>query len=235
MIVPRRFNGPPDSGNGGYTCGLVAGILGSVAEVTLRLPPPLDRELEVVRRDGRVEIRDGAALVAEAEPAVLELDVPAPVSVEEAEAASRHYAGFTHHAYNTCFVCGPQREDGLRVYAGPVEGRPGLVASPWVPPEGVRPELVWAALDCPSGWAVDDFQREGVLLGRMAAEIARLPEPRQEHVVMGWRVGEDGRKRFAGSALLTVDGEVLARARSTWIVPSAPPGTATETGPAPAA
>ena len=45
MIVPGRFNGPPDSGNGGYTCGLVAGLLGEVAEVTLRLPPPLDREL----------------------------------------------------------------------------------------------------------------------------------------------------------------------------------------------
>jgi hypothetical protein len=60
------------------------------------------------------------------------------------------------------------------------------------------------------------------------AEIDRLPTPGEAHVVMGWRVGEDGRKRFAGSALLTADGDVLARARSTWIV-------ATETGPAPAA
>jgi hypothetical protein len=177
MIVAGRFNGPPDSANGGYACGLVAGLLGGVAEVTLRLPPPLDRELEVVESDGRVEVRDGEALVADAGPVVLDLDVPAPVSVEEAEAASRRYAGFVHHAYNTCFVCGPLREDGLRVYAGPVEGRPGLVASPWTPPEDVRPELVWAALDCPSGWAVDDFQREGVLLGRMAAEIDRLPTP----------------------------------------------------------
>ena len=110
-------------------------------------------------------------------------------------------------------------EDGLRVYAGPVDGRPGLVASPWTPGEDVGRELVWAALDCPSGWAVDDFQREGVLLGRMAAEIDRLPTPGEPHVVVGWRVGEDGRKRYAGSALLTADGEVLARARSTWIVP----------------
>jgi hypothetical protein len=221
MIVPGRYNGPPDSGNGGYTCGLVAGILGGVAEVTLRRPPPLDRELEVVRANGRVEIRDGEALVAEAEPAEVDADAPAPVSVEEAAEASTRYAGFLHHAYNTCFVCGPGREDGLRVYAGPVEGRPGLVASPWTPGPEVRPELVWAALDCPSGWAVDDFQREGVLLGRMAAEIDRLPAPREPHVIVGWRVGEDGRKRFAGSVLLTAEGEVLARARSTWIVPQA--------------
>jgi hypothetical protein len=230
MIVPGRFNGPPDSGNGGYTCGLVAGILGDVAEVTLRLPPPLDRELGVVHKDGRVEIRDGHALVAEAEPVDLALDVPEPVSVEEAEDASRRYAGFVHHAYNTCFVCGPRREDGLRVYAGPVAGRPGVVASPWTPAEDVRPELVWAALDCPSGWAVDDFQREGVLLGRMAAQIDCLPEPAEAYVVIGWRLGEQGRKRFAGSALLGPEGDVLARARSTWIVPAF-----TETGPSPGA
>ncbi len=228
MIVARRFNGPPDSGNGGYTCGLVAGVLGGVAEVTLRLPPPLDRELEVVRDARRVEIRDGERLVAEAEPAELDVDVPAPVSVDEAERASERYAGFEHHAYNTCFVCGPNRPDGLRVYAGPVESREGVVASPWTPPEDVTPEVVWAALDCPSGWAVDDFQREGVLLGRMATEIDRLPISGEPHVVIGWRVGEEGRKRFAGSALLTADGEVLARSRSTWIVP-------TGTDPAPAA
>lgn len=218
MIVPGRYNGPPGSANGGYACGLVAGLLGGVAEVTLRLPPPLDRELEVVRVDGRVEVRDGETVVAEGEAAELDLDVPAPVSVEAAEEASTHYEGFVHHAYNTCFVCGPAREDGLRVYAGPVEGRPGLLAAPWTPRE-VGPELVWAALDCPSGWAVDDFQREDVLLGRMAAKIDRLPTPGEPHVVLGWRVGEDGRKRYAGSALLTAGGEVLARARSTWLVP----------------
>jgi hypothetical protein len=220
MIVPGRFNGPPDSANGGYACGLVAALLGGVAEVTLRLPPPLERELTVVRVDGRVEIRDGEALVAEAEPVELDVDVPEPVSVEDAEEASTHYEGFVHHAYNTCYVCGPKREDGLRVYAGPVEGRPGLLAAPWTPPADVSAELVWAALDCPGGWAVDDFQREGVLLGRMAAEVDRLPMPGKPHVVLGWRIGDDRRKRYAGSALLTADGEVLARARSTWIVPA---------------
>ena len=219
MIVPGRYNGPPESANGGYACGLVAGLLGGVVEVTLRLPPPLDRELGVVRQDGRVEIRDGDAVVAVAERASVDEEVPEPVAVEAAEEASMRYEGFVHHAYNTCFVCGPEREDGLRVYAGPVEGRPGLLAAPWTPGEDVGPELVWAALDRPSGWAVDDFQREGVLLGRMAARIDRLPEPGEPHVVLGWRVGEDGRKRYAGSALLTADGEVLARARSTWLVP----------------
>ena len=197
MIVPGRFNGPPDSGNGGYTCGLVAGLLGGTAEVTLRLPPPSTGSWRssVTTAAWRSAT---ARLVAEAEPVELDVEVPAPVSVAEAERASTKYAGFDHHAYDTCFVCGPARADGLRVYAGPVEGRDGIVASPWTPPEGVGPELVWAALDCPSGWAVDDFQREGVLLGRMATAIDRLPTPGEPHVVIGWRVGEEGASASPG-------------------------------------
>jgi hypothetical protein len=228
MIIPARFNGPPRSANGGFTCGLVAAYLGGEAEVTLRAPPPLERELEVVPADDRVELRDGDTLVAEGEPTPVDVDVPTPVSLAEAEAASARYAGFAHHAYPTCFTCGPEREDGLAIFAGAVAGRDGLVAATWTPAEEQPSEVVWAALDCPSGWAVDDFQREGVLLGRMAARVDRLPVPGEPHVVLGWRVGEEERKRYAGSALATADGEVLARSRSTWIVP-------TETGPARAA
>jgi len=218
--IPARFNGPPGSANGGYTCGLVAGLLSGEAEVTLRVPPPLERELEVVRANGRVELRDGQTLVAEGQRTSVEVDVPPPVSVAEAEAASTRYAGFAHHAYPTCFTCGPKREDGLGIYAGAVAGRDGVVAATWTPAAEPAPEVVWAALDCPSGWAVDDFQREGVLLGRMAARVDRLPVPGEPHVVLGWRISEEGRKRYAGSALLTADGEVLARSRSTWIVPT---------------
>ena len=61
------------------------------------------------------------------------------------------------------------------IFAGPVAGRQGVVAATWTPKPDVRAEIVWAALDCPSGWAVDDFQREGVLLGRMAASIHARP------------------------------------------------------------
>jgi hypothetical protein len=152
--------------------------------------------------------------------------VLAPVGLSEAEEASKRYAGYEHHAYPTCFTCGPERDDGLGIFAGAVEGREGVVAAPWTPAPDVRAEIVWAALDCPSGWAVDDFQREGVLLGRMAASIHERPEPSEAHVVVGWRIGEEGRKRFAGSALYTADGDLVAHSRSTWIV------SATERDPA---
>jgi hypothetical protein len=219
LVIPGRFNGPPGSANGGYACGLLAREVDGVAEVTLRAPPPLGRALEVVRDGSRVELRDGERLVAEASAgtADLGLDVPAAVSVDEAEEASLRFAGFVHHAYSTCFVCGPDRSDGLGIYPGPVEGRDGLVAAPWTPPGDVSELLVWAALDCPSGWAVDDFQREGLLLGRLAARIDGVPVAGEPHVVVGWRRRIDGRKRHAGSAVFTAEGGLLAQAQSTWI------------------
>jgi hypothetical protein len=45
LRVDRRFCGPPNSGNGGYTCGLVANFIDGPAEVILRRPPPLNRQL----------------------------------------------------------------------------------------------------------------------------------------------------------------------------------------------
>jgi hypothetical protein len=221
VFIPGRFNGPPGSGNGGFASGIVAALLGGRAEVTLRTPPPLSRELAVVREDGRVEVRDGETLVAEAVPlGELVVDVPPAVSVEDAVEASRGYAGFRAHAYETCYVCGPARDDGLGIFPGPVEGR-SVVAAPWTPPgEGpVADEIVWSALDCPSGWAVDEFSREGVLLGRLAAQVVAPVVGGEQYVVVGWPVGEDGRKRFAGSAVFGADGSVRAFARSTWLVP----------------
>jgi hypothetical protein len=215
MIIPARYNGPPDSANGGYAAGLVSEALGGGFEVTLKRPPPLGVDLDLVGN----ELRYGDVVIAEARRNTTVLDAPEPVSLKEAEAASKRYAGFRQHAYPTCFTCGPERSDGLGVFPGPVEGREGVVAAPWTPQE-IRPEIIWAALDCPSGWAVDDFQREGVLLGRMAAAIHALPQQGEPHVVMGWRIDEEGRRRYAGSALFDRAGELLAAARSTWIVPA---------------
>lgn len=218
VIIPARFNGPPGSANGGYAAGVVAALLPDRAQVTLRSPPPLDTPLSVARTAAAVEVRDGETLVAEAEQVDFELDVPEAVPVQQAREASKGYSGFREHAYSTCFVCGPDRDDGLGIYPGPVPGRE-LVAAPWTPPAEVPNELVWAALDCPSGWAIDTFGREGVLLGRLAVRIVETVEGGRPHVVVGWPVGTDGRKRLAGSALFTADGELRAYARSTWLVP----------------
>ncbi len=218
ITIEARFNGPEGSANGGYTSGLIAELLGGAAEVTLRSPPPLDRPLAVEREGDHVRVLDGELIVAEAAPAELELELPEPPSYEEAERASSRYPGFDEHAFPTCFVCGPARApgDGLRIFAGPLGD--GRVASPWVPAE-VEGKLVWAALDCPGAIAVGFPDRGETLLGRFAARIDQLPEVGERCVVLGWPLGEEGRKLFAGTALYGEGGRPLARARATWIEP----------------
>jgi hypothetical protein len=94
----------------------------------------------------------------------------------------------------------------------------GRVACPWTPTE-VTPELVWAALDCPGAIAVGYPDRGETLLGRFAVEIDALPRVGERYVVVGWPLGEEGRKLYAGTALFGEDGRQLASARATWILP----------------
>jgi hypothetical protein len=225
--IGRRFRGPESSGNGGYTCGMVARYLGGGAEVTLRRPPPLERPLTVTRGEGRVLVHDGPDLVAEAVPLLLEMEVPAPPSREEAAAASSTYAGFTRHFFPECFACGPERlpGDGLRLFPGFVPGR-DLVAAP-AEADGslpasdgsLEPEIVWSLLDCPGAWAVErQMEATGVVLGRMAARVL-VPVPvGTSGVAVGWPLGREGRKLYSGTALFDGSGRLHAYARQTWIV-----------------
>ena len=218
LVIAPRFNGPADSGNGGYTCGLVAGLVDGSAEVTLRRPPPLGRPLAVEQDGGRVVLRAGEEVVAEAVPTEVELEVPAPPTFEQASEASSRYPGFEEHAFPTCFVCGPERAagDGLRIFAGPLGN--GLFAGPWTPTEVDR-AIVWAALDCPGAIAVGFPDRGETLLGRFAVRIDELPSVGERCIVVAWPLGEEGRKLYAGTALYGEDGRPLARARATWIEP----------------
>jgi hypothetical protein len=52
----------------------------------------------------------------------------------------------------------------------------------------------------------------------MAATLGSRPEPGSRCVVVAWPLGQEGRKLHAGTALVR-EGEVLAAARQTWIVP----------------
>jgi hypothetical protein len=217
LVIDRKFRGPTGSANGGYTCGLLASFMHGPAEVTLRLPPPLERRLEVVT-EGSLELRDGEQLVAQAAPAELELEVPNPIPYEEAAAAELP-DGDRESVFPECFVCGWKREDGMRIYAGPVEER-DLVAATWTPTEDViSSEFVWAALDCPGAYAVEFGQRGNPVLGRLTARVEHLPHPRERCVVIGWPLGEEGRKLYAGTAVFGEDGRMLGAARATWIIP----------------
>jgi hypothetical protein len=116
MIIPPRFNGPPGSANGGYACGLMSEALGGGFEVTLKRPPPLGVNLDLVGN----ELREGDVVIAEARRAThVDLDTPEPVSVAEAEAASKRFPGFEHHAYPPLAEPGgPLKRGGMIIARG---------------------------------------------------------------------------------------------------------------------
>ncbi|MCZ7526314.1 MAG: hypothetical protein M5U14_08030 [Acidimicrobiia bacterium] len=227
LTIPARFCGPPTSGNGGYTAGLLAAHVGSpVVEVTLRRPPPLDTPLAVVRDGDTVRLLDGDALVAEARPAVPDVDVPGPVPPEEAARASERAPVLAWSPFGTCFTCGPDRTegDGLRIFAGPTgDGVHG--AAPWTPAFGdgegrVEEPVVWAALDCP-GYGVLPAGTTA-LLGRITAEVRERPRVGEPHVIVARLDGADGRKRHTTTALYAPDGRLLGWARAVWILVDPP-------------
>ena len=241
LTIAPRFCGPPGTANGGYASGLLAQHAEGIVRVRLERPVPLERELQVhALADGVLELRDGEARIALAEPAALELDVPAAPSYLEAIEASRRYVGFHGHVFPHCFVCGPARTrvDGLRIFAGSLQACaldagalpasasvPASVAAPWVPDitlgaaDGkVRAEFMWAALDCPGYFAA---RSDGVpmLLASFTAHVDRRVHVDESCVVVGWRIRSEGRKHEVGTALFDDDGVLCAQAHALWIEP----------------
>lgn len=231
LTIDRRFCGPSDSGNGGYSCGLFARELGGPAEVTLRSPPPLDRALRIeapTGPDAPARLLDGDTLVAEASrvsqmPA---LELPPPCSFEEATRAAEHYVAKEGHLFPECFVCGPARDpsDALCIYPGRLDPDDLAARAPWVPGRSldrgdgtVDPVYLWAALDCPGYFG---FAREPTLavLGRMTARVREGLPVGTRCVVLGWPLGAEGRKRFAGSAIFDEDGRAWGWSRQVWVV-----------------
>ena len=113
ITIADRFNGPLDSGNGGYSVGLLAGEVDGPAVVSLRSPVPLDRPLTVVSEgDGSMRALDGEIVVMEARPAPeLDLEPPRSVSIGEAREAAGRYPGLEDGPFSRCFVCGRVRDD----------------------------------------------------------------------------------------------------------------------------
>lgn len=224
--IDERFNGPSGIGQGGYVSGLLAGRIDGPAEVTLRTPAPLQRALDLEHRDdGSVRLLDGETLVAEGRGVdAFHLKAPEPVESAAAESASARYIGFEDHMFDTCFVCGPARTDSFRVFAGPVEGRE-LVASPWLPRRAfadrageVRPEFVWAVLDCPTYFATClDGTRPRSMLARLSAELLEPVSADRRYVVTAWPDSKQDRKHIAGSAIFTDHGEPVALAQALMI------------------
>ena len=179
--------------------------------------------------DGKVCAFDGDELIVEAVPA-------APLSAWEAVCrASRRrarrderYAAPPGGEFGHCFVCGRSRHDGFDIFTGPVEGT-DLVASPWTPPawaaddDGVvLPEFVWAALDCPGYFALHGADTTVAYLARQQVEMLAPIHTGVEYVVVGRPLERSGRKGVSATAVLDLDGTVLAHAECLLVVPRRP-------------
>ncbi len=239
-MIAQQFCGPPNSGNGGYVCGVLAKDIEGPATSVLRARVPLDVDLDLTHAQGASVMTDAeGTLVGRGEAAGTALlpTPPAPPSLEAARAAGDRYLGHEQRIHPICFTCGPGRHegDGLRVFAGQVEGAPmGEVACVWTPDaafadaEGLVPtEVIWAALDCPGfcAWVVKEG-RHGALLGTMTGEVLRRPRAGEACIVTAWPMTREGRKETAGVALFDARGELLARGHQVWIMSAPPPQAA---------
>lgn len=225
VAIGARFNGPPMSANGGYAAAVVAEPLGSSAAVRLSAPPPLDRPM--TRRlddDGVVRLVRGETLIAEAREGRPAVAMPAPPPLEAARAASERFPGRRpeRHPWPGCFVCGPRRAgDGMGIFPGPA-GDDGLLACAWTPGADLAHDgvvdaaFVWAALDCPSGFACMPPGSKSVLASMTAALDAPV-RAGETYVVTARPLSSEGRKHRAASAIHDADGGLVATAESLWI------------------
>ena len=231
VVVSKRFCGPPTTGNGGYTCGMLAQSLSHAAavECTIRKPIPIEQSLQVELRDGKALLRDGEETVIEAASTDYNFDLPRPITGKEANRAVANSPAFHNHPFPTCFVCGPERaeHDGLRVFPGPATPQDeyaNLFAASWVPAREfadehgiVRSEFIWAAMDCPTGFAAG-FPYEGKLVtGRLGVKLLAAIHAEEQCVLMSWSLGSDGRKCHAAAVLYNAARQPCAIAKATWI------------------
>lgn len=226
--VPIRISsshcGRPGMANGGWVAGLVAGLLtgphtraGTPIAVTPLAAVPLDARL-TGRTDRERAFLDGAdgSVVAEA---TLAADVPPPppfVPLAEAQRAGGP-GNRLESPFPGCYVCGFDREGGLRVTLGRAAGN--TFAGVWTPPAAgeVPARYVWAALHCPAGLV----HLEGGTRARLEhVTLAghRAPVPGEPHVVVvAVPTGMQRRTRLSMVALYTSGGDLVAHGASGWI------------------
>jgi hypothetical protein len=233
VVIDRRFRGPPDLGQGGYACGLVGERVDApVASVSLRKPVPLETPLEVRAVDGVISLLDPSGeTVADGGPAELDLTPPPPPTIGEANAASARSPMRrepARHPFPTCFGCGLDRDPGeaMRIIPGPlVDQDYTRLATTWTPlhdfadSDGAVSELfMWAALDCPTGWAAAPLGADPHVLARLTGHpLANPVTVGEPHVVVAWLIGREGRKSRGGVAIYGPAGELCALAEGLWI------------------
>lgn len=224
IIINKRFCGPPNSGNGGYTAGIIAANLPFSPEITLRAPPPLDQPMQLLLKETTATLLDGDTLIAEAKVTDFQLDLIEPISFEEVPKTTIAPTVYESSPFQQCFVCGANRAegDGLNIRSKTIGTQ--KVAATWIPFADLGDEkgrvkdlFIWSVLDCPGAWAIQD-STNFYLLGRMATKIITPVLVGKKYVIMGWVIATERRKTWTGTAIYDEKGSVCAYAKGTWIL-----------------
>lgn len=227
--IPGWFQGPTGQGQGGWTASRLAARMDGPATVRLCAPVPLDQDLDVRAVPGGLNLVDGVAdrVLMEARNWRPSFPDAAPVSVEAAAAARVDSAFLAdRHPAPDCFSCGVG-QGAMGVHPGMMDD--GRVATDWRPPrwavdDGGRVDsgVLWAALDCVSGFYVSaDGAVPMAFTAQYAVEALAPLDPDKRYAIVAWAgdapAAWDGRKRRAAAAAFDDDGRVVGRAASFWV------------------
>lgn len=219
VTIPGRFNGPEGMVNGGIASGLVSSHIEGPTKVRLHAPVPLDRALELRTGEDQATLTaDGRTFATAVKTAPSSLNPPRRIRAGEVESLPRFNRDL--NPFPTCFVCGHLRTDGmgLEMRHTPEGGIAAVFDPTRVMARGLilAPRFLWAALDCPSGYAALQDIGPGVL-GTLTAEIHRRVVVGEPLVVIAERREVEGRKIASASALYDHEGDLVAYAETVWV------------------
>lgn len=220
ITIDSLYRGPMGMSNGGFTAGTLAKGPEGPMQVRLEHPVPYEEVLTTRRRNTGRELLYGDSVLAIAKPAVDPIAAPPFVEAELVLGHPRWQHGLEFFA--DCFVCGRPAPDGLGVELRRIDVR--TFAAVWQPsacqavPRGsVADEFLWAALDCPGGYAALASSSRLGLLGSIAVDIQFRPDSNQSLVVVGQATTVEGRKLGAATGIYATDGELVAAGSAVWI------------------
>lgn len=239
MILSRRFCGPPKTGNGGFTAGILVETVGTnAAEIRLLNPTPVETAITIESENGQqgAIYNDSkkvlATLKSIASEDFPEYKLPVVPDLGDVIKISAFYPGFTTHPFPTCFVCGPKREvnDGMRIFVGPAPEQIGfenLMAGYWLPDrtvgsqdDFVRDAAIWGALDCPGGFSAVLDEPHLIVLSKIRGKIIERPKIGEDYTVMSWRLHKLTRAFKVMTAIFKSDSKKLfAISEALWLAP----------------
>lgn len=239
--IGGRFQGPPGSGQGGWTAQRFVSALGEQTDaeltVAIRAAIPLETDLSIVAVGTDDEpcwtlVAPDDTVVMVASPWSPRFADTEPVSIGEAAAARRRFGSLVDdHPVPSCFSCGPS-PGSMGVHAAPLtvgDRRDDRFATDWTVPDWavdrdgtVDPGVLWAAIDCCVAWWVGWSRHPRTALTvQYAVDELRPLRPGATYALVGWSGDHDpewdGRKRHGASAAFDSDGRCVARSVSFWV------------------